>query len=70
MLGKKVLTTGHHVNIGLAKRSREAIGGLVPQAGSDRKSTKSRKVQFRLPPFKKHKTIALEQDHDDFQLWP
>ena len=60
---------GNNVNTALAKRSKEAIGGLVPQAGSGRKSTK-RKVQFRgLPPFKKRKTVVLDQDQDDFQLW-
>ena len=38
---------GNNINTALAKRSKEAIGGLVvPQAGSCRKSTK-RKVQFR-----------------------
>ena len=79
VLGKKALQTGvqvaqdvlegNNANTALAKRSREAIGGLVPQAGSGRKSTK-RKVQFRgLPPFKKRKTIVLEQDQNDFQLW-
>ena len=30
---------GNNVNTALAKRSEEAIGGLVPQAGSGRKST-------------------------------
>ena len=41
----------NNVNTALAKRSKEAIGGLVSQAGSGRKSTK-RKVQYRgLPPF-------------------
>ena len=30
---------GNNVNTALAKRSKEAIGGLVPQAGSGRKST-------------------------------
>ena len=55
VLGKKALQTGvqvaqdvlegNNVNTALAKRSREAIGGLVPQAGSGRTSTK-RKVQF------------------------
>ena len=60
---------GNNVNTALAKRSREAIGGLVPQARSGRKSTK-RKVRFRdLPPLKKRKTVALDQDQDDFQLW-
>ena len=79
VLGKKAIQTGvqvaqdvlegNNVNTALAKRSREAIGGLVPQAGSGRKSTK-RKVQFRgLPPFKKRKTVVLDQDQDDFQLW-
>ena len=53
VLGKKALQTGvqvaqdvlerSNVNTPLAKRSREAIGGHVPQAGSGRKSTK-RKV--------------------------
>ena len=65
-----MFSDGDHVNTALAKRSREAIGGLVPQAGSGRKSTK-RKVQFRgLPPGKKRKTIVLEQVQDDFELWP
>ena len=60
---------GNSVNAGLAKRSREAIGELVPQAGSGRKSTK-RKVQFcGLPLFKKRKTVVLDQDQGDFQLW-
>ena len=80
VLGKKALQTGvqvaqdvlegNNVNAALAKRSREAIGELVPQAGSGRKSTK-RKVQLRgLPPFKKRKTVVLDQDQaDDFQLW-
>ena len=80
VLGKKALRTGvqvaqdvlegNSVNAALAKRSREAIGELVPQAGSGRKSTK-RKVQLRgLPPFKKRKTVVLDQDQaDDFQLW-
>ena len=58
-----------NVNTALAKRSKEAIGGLVPQAGSCRKAAK-RKVQFRsLLPFKKRKTVVLDQDQDDFQLW-
>ena len=79
VLGKKALQTGvqvaqdvlegNNVNTALAKRSKEAIRGLVPQAGSGRKATK-RKVQFRgLPPFKKPKTAVLDQDQDDFQLW-
>ena len=79
VIGKKALQTGvqvaqavlegNNVNTSLAKRSREAIGELVPQAGSGRKSTK-RKVQFRgLPPFRKRKTVVLDQDQDDFQLW-
>ena len=79
VLGKRALQTrvqvahdvleGNNVNAALAKRSREAIGELVPQAGSDQKSTK-RKVQLRgLHPFKKSKTVVLDQDQDDFQLW-
>ena len=80
VFGKKALQTGvqvaqydlegNNVNTALAKRSREAIGELVPQAGSGRKSSK-RKVQLRgLPPFKKRKTVVLDQDQaDDFQLW-
>ena len=79
MLGKKTLQTGvqvaqdvlegNNVNTALERRSREAIGGLVLQAGSGRKSTK-RKVRFRdLPPLKKRKTVVLDQDQDDFQLW-
>ena len=79
VLGKKALQTGaqvaqdvlqgNNVNTALAKRSKEAIGGLVPQARSGRKSTK-RKVQFHgLPPFKIRKTVVLDQDQDDFQLW-
>ena len=79
VLGKKALQTGvqvaqdvlegNNVNTALTKRSREAIGGLVPQAGSGRKATK-RKVHFRgLPPSKKRKTVVLDQDQDDFQLW-
>ena len=56
VLGKKALQTGaqvaqdvlegNNVNTALATRSKEAIGGLVPQAGSGQKCTK-RKVQFR-----------------------
>ena len=79
VLGKKALQTGaqvaqdvlegNNVNTALTKRSKEAIGGLVSQAGRGRKSTK-RKVQFRgLPPFKKRKTVVLDQNQDDFQLW-
>ena len=79
VLGKKALQTGvqvaqdvpegNNVNTALAKRSKEAISGLIPQAGSGRKSTK-RKVRFRgLPPLKKRKTVVLDQDQDDFQLW-
>ena len=79
VLGKKALQTGaqvaqdvlkgSNVNTALAKRSKEAIGRLVPQAGSGRKDTK-RRVQFRgLPPFKERKTVVLDQDEDDFQLW-
>ena len=79
VLGKKALQTGvqvaqyvlegNDVNTALARRSREAIGGLVPQAGSGGKSTK-RKVRFRdLPPLKKRKIVVLDQDQDDFQLW-
>ena len=58
-------------NTALAKRSREAIaGGLVPRAGSGRKSTK-RKVQLPgLLPFRKRKTVVLDQDQDNFQLCP
>ena len=70
VLGKKALQTGvqvaqdvlerNNVNTALAKRNREAFGGLVPQAGSGRKSTK-RKVRFRdLPPLKKRKTVVLK----------
>ena len=80
LLGKKALQTGvqvaqdvlegDDVNTALAKRSREVIGGLVPQAGSGRKYTK-KKVPFRgLPPGTKRKTIVLEQGQDDFELWP
>ena len=60
MLGKRALQTGVQVAQDvLAKRSKEAIGGLVPQTGSGRKSTK-RKVQFRgLPPFKKQKNSCV-----------
>ena len=79
VLGKKALQTGaqvaqdvlegNNVITALAKRSKEAIGGLVSQAGRGRKATK-RKVQFRdLPPFKKRKAVVLDQDQDDFQLW-
>ena len=79
VLGKKALQTGaqvaqdglegNNVNTALAKRSKEAIRELVPQAGSGRKATK-RKVQFRgLTSFKKPKTVVLDQDQDDFQLW-
>ena len=79
VLSKKALQTGtqvaqdvlegNNVNTALAKRSEEAIRGLLPQAGSGRKATK-RKVQFRgLPPFKKRKTVVLDKDQDDFQLW-
>ena len=76
VLGKKALQTGvqvaqdvlegNNVNAALAKRSREAVGELVLQAGSGRKSTK-RKVQPRL--FKKRKIVVLDQYQDDFQLW-
>ena len=60
---------GNNVNTALAKRSKEAIAGLVHQAGSGRKAAK-RKVQLRgLPPFKKRKTVVLDQDQDHFQLW-
>ena len=79
VLGKKALQTGaqvaqdvlagDHVNTALAKRSREAIGDLVSQAGSGQSSTK-RKVQFRgLPPGKKRKSVVSDQDQDDFELW-
>ena len=79
VLGKKALQTGiqvaqdvlkgNNVNTVLARHSREAIGGLVPQAGSGRKSRK-RKVRFRdLPPLKKRKIVVLDHDQDDFQLW-
>ena len=65
VLGRKVLQTGvqvpqdvleeNNVNTALVRRSREAIGGLVPQAGSGRKSTK-RKVRSRdLPHSRKEK---------------
>ena len=50
---------GNNVNTALAKHSKEAICGLVPQAGSGRKATK-RKVQFcGLPQFKKRKTVCV-----------
>ena len=39
---------GSNVNAELAKRSKEAIGRLVPQVRSDRKSTKI-KVQWFTP---------------------
>ena len=71
VLGKKALQTGVQVaqDVLEAKRSREAIGELVPQAASGRKSTK-RKLQFRgLPQFKKRKTVVLDQGQDNFQLW-
>ena len=52
VLGKKALQTGvqvaqdvlegNNVNTALAKRGREAIGELVPQTGSGRKSTKEK----------------------------
>ena len=68
-VAQNVLLEGKNVNTALAKRGKEAIGGLVPQARSGRKCTKS-KVQFRgLPPFKIRKTVVLDQDQDDFQLW-
>ena len=65
VLGRKVLQTGvqvpqdvleeNNVNTALVRRSRGAIGGLVPQAGSGRKSTK-RKVRSRdLPHSRKEK---------------
>ena len=64
-----LVVNNNNVNTALAKQSKEALGGLVPQPGSGRKSTK-RKVQFRgLPPFKKRKTVVLDQDQDDFQRW-
>ena len=81
VLGKKALQTGvqvaqdvlegNNVNTALAKRSKEAISGIAPLAGSGRKSTKrSRKVRFRgLPPLKKRNIVVLDQDQDDFQLW-
>ena len=60
VLGKKALQTGvqvaqdvlegNNVNTALAKRSREAIGGLVPQAGSGRKSTKRKEYSFVVYP--------------------
>ena len=79
VLGKKALQNeaqvaqdvleGNNGNTALATGSKEAIGELVPQASSGRKPTK-RKVQFRdLSPFKKRKTLVLDQDQDDFQLW-
>ena len=52
VLGKNALQTevqvaqdvlaGNNVNTALAKRNKEAIGGLVPQAGNGRKSTKKK----------------------------
>ena len=80
VLGKKALQTGvqvaqdvlegNNVNTALAKRNKEAIGGLVPQVGNGRKSTKKKVRSRDLPPFKKHKTVVLDQDQaDDFQLW-
>ena len=45
---------GNNVDTALAKRSKEAIGGLVPQSGSGRKSTK-------IVPYKtKNQTLAQE----------
>ena len=78
VLGKKALQTGvqvaqnvlkgNNVNTAIAKRSREAIGELVPQAGSGWKSTKW-KVQFNgLHPFKKRKAAVLDQDHKTFNF--
>ena len=59
VLGKKALQTGaqvaqdvlegNNVNTVLAKCSKEAIRGLVPQAGSGRKATK-RKCSFVVYP--------------------
>ena len=64
VLGKKALQTGvqvaqdvlegNNVNTALAKRSKEAISGLVPQAGSGRKSTKQ-KCDFVLYPHSRNK---------------
>ena len=76
VLGKKALQNeaqdvleGNNGNTALPTRSKEAIGELVPQASSGRKPTK-RKVQLRdLSPFKKRKTLVLDQDQDNFQLW-
>ena len=78
VLGKNALQTevqvaqdvleGNNVNTALAKRNKEAIGGLVPQAGNGRKSTKKKVRSRDLPPFKKHKTVVLDEDQDDFQL--
>ena len=59
---------GNNVNTALAKRSKEAIGGLLPQAGSGRKSTKRKVRLLCLPLFKKRK-LLLDQDQDFFQLW-
>ena len=80
LLGKKALQTGVQVaqdvlegdgvDTALAKRSREVIGELVPQAGSGRKYTK-KKVPFRgFPPDKKRKTVVFEQGQVGFELWP
>ena len=68
VLGKKALQTGvqvaqdvlegNNVNTALAKRSREAIGGLVPQAGSGRKSTKEKCGFVIYPHSRKEKQLC------------
>ena len=62
---------GNNGNTALAKRSREAtcIGGLVPHPGSGRKSSKRKVRLCDLPSLKKRKTVVLDQDQDNFQLW-
>ena len=75
VLGKKALRTGvqvaqdvlegNNVNTALAKRSREAIGGLVPQAGKIYKE----KSGFAVYPYSRNENVVLDQDQDDFQPW-
>ena len=50
---------GNNVNTALAKRSKEAIGGLVPQAGSGRKSTKKKSAVSWFTPVQETKNSCV-----------
>ena len=79
MLGKKALQTGANVvqdvlagenfSTAVAKRGKQAIGDLLPQAGAGRKAIK-RKTQFHSSARnKKRKTTPRREGQENFEPW-